>query len=300
MPVERAGPVNVPHLVEFLLLKLLQAALWMLPWSAVRSLGRWAGRVLFSRLGFRRNVTVENIAAAFPECSHAQHIVIAADSFESVGVTLMEFLLFPRLRPEDLRSLVHITNPEVLRAAISKQNGVILLTAHYGSWELFGQAAGLEARSDGRLLMKVQSNTYVASEVDRWRTRFGLLTTPSTLAVRDVLGTLQQGGWVVIAADQSAPKESVPVRFFGREVPTFQGPAAFALKTGATILLGVARRTPADTYEITFEKIPGDDLHGATQENIRLLTERHVRRTEELIRREPGQWMWMHKRWKHV
>lgn len=148
--------------------------------------------------------------------------------------------------------------------------------------------------------MKVQSNPLIANEVDRCRTVYGLRTSASTVGIRDVLRTLTSGGWVVIAADQAAPKESISVPFFGREVPTYQGPASFALQTGAAILLGVARREPGGHYNVTLQRVVHDDLPGGKPESVRELTERHVRATEEIILEDPSQWMWMHRRWKHA
>jgi KDO2-lipid IV(A) lauroyltransferase len=49
-----------------------------------------------------------------------------------------------------------------------------------------------------------------------------------------------------------------------------------------------------------FHKVPSDDLDGASEKNIVELTQRHIKLTEQLIREHPEQWMWMHKRWKHV
>ncbi len=292
--------MTASHAGEYLALRLLQAALGLLPLRTVRGVARGLGWFLFSVARFRRDIVLSNIRNAFPDSTPDFHHRVARESYGSVAVTLFEFILFPRMTSDDIGALVRISNPDLLSEALAEGSGVLLLTAHYGSWELFGQAAGLAAGSDGCLLMKVQSNRLVSDEVDRWRMRFGLRTTSASGGVRDVLRTLAGGGWVVIAADQAAPRESLVVTFFGREVPTYQGPASFALQTGAAILLGAARRLPDDTYEITFERLRYDDLSTPAGETMRRLTERHVRATEQLIMRDPGQWMWMHRRWKHV
>jgi KDO2-lipid IV(A) lauroyltransferase len=287
------------RLVQYLAVRLLQGILSHLPLPAVRSFARATGR-FFAWTGYRRDVVRENIGKAFPELSEDSRRKMSLQSYESIAVTLFEFMLFPSMSPDDLHERVNIVNPEVMQNEIRKGKGLLFLTAHHGSWELFAQAAGVAASTDGRLLMKVQSNAYIAAEVNRWRTHFGLKTTPTSTGVREIVSILQKGGWVVIAADQSASKESIPVPFFGRLVPTFQGPAALALKTGASIVLGVAERAKDDTYRVEFERIPHEDLDRDTGDAIRKLTERHVRATERHIRRAPGQWMWMHRRWKHA
>lgn len=103
-----------------------------------------------------------------------------------------------------------------------------------------------------------------------------------------------------IVADQSAPKENVAVEFFGRRVPTHQGPAVFSLKMGAPLIATFPLLQPDGTYRARFVEIPTDDLAGLNDENILELTKRHVHLTEEVIRQYPDHWMWMHQRWKHA
>ena len=123
---------------------------------------------------------------------------------------------------------------------------------------------------------------------------------PMGMSVREIIRTLQQGGIIALVADQTAPKESVSVEFFGRQVPTFEGPAVFCLKTGAPIVLGCTVRQNDGNYTMHLEHVPSDDLVHYSEENVRELTQRQVRLTEEIIQQHPEQWMWMHKRWKHV
>ena len=288
------------HRLEYLLISLLLAFLSVLPADAIRRIARVVGFTLFRVIRYRQAVAMNNIRRAFPELTAAEHARIASESYQSVAITLFEFVLFGRYDERQVRGLCRITNPSLLEQTLAEGRGAILLTAHYGSWEVFAQAAGLAAGREGRLLMKVQSNGHMARKVDRWRTRFGLQTLSSSSGLRDVVKTLRNGGWVVIAADQAAPKESVPVRFFGRPVPTYQGPASFALQTGAAILLGVAHRLENGSYDLTFHRITHEDLDPSDDASVRILTERHVQATEQIIRADPGQWMWMHKRWKHV
>ncbi|OGU74359.1 MAG: hypothetical protein A3G43_01710 [Ignavibacteria bacterium RIFCSPLOWO2_12_FULL_56_21] len=287
------------HILEFLVLKILQAVLCRLPLSTVRSAGRIAGGFVFKGLGFRRRITMENLRRAFPEKPEAELRSIAAQAFGSVGTTFFEFVWFPKWKREAIAGDIDVQHAEVLRDALSQGKGLIVLTAHYGSWEVFGQAICIVLDMPGTLLVKVQSNPLVDAEVDKWRRKFGNVTVPTT-SIREILRSLQGGGWVALAGDQSAPKESMAVTFFGRTVSTFQGPAVFALRTGAPLVLGMLHRNVNDRYTLSVERIPHDDLDGSSEANIRTLTERHVRATERVIRAHPEQWMWMHKRWKHI
>ncbi|HTY35948.1 MAG TPA: lysophospholipid acyltransferase family protein, partial [Bacteroidota bacterium] len=105
---------------------------------------------------------------------------------------------------------------------------------------------------------------------------------------------------VGLVADQAAPKENVPVEFFGTMVPTHQGPSVFSLKMKSPIVAIFAVRRGDGGYDMKVIKIQSDDLDGYTEANAALLTQRHVKVTEDVIRQFPDHWMWMHKRWKHV
>ena len=118
--------------------------------------------------------------------------------------------------------------------------------------------------------------------------------------IRGMYHELQNGGCIALLADQAAPGESTRVEFFGREVPTFEGPARLALRTGAPILFAECIRNTDGDYTVTFHPISYDDLLGDSSDNIRELTNRHTHLLERIIREHPGQWLWQHKRWKYV
>ena len=119
-------------------------------------------------------------------------------------------------------------------------------------------------------------------------------------SLRDVLKSLRNKEAIGLVADQAAPKENVPIEFFGTKVPTHQGPAVFSLKMGSPLVSIFSVRRGDGSYDMFVKEIPSEDLDGYTEENAIELTRRHVRVTEAIIRRFPDQWMWMHKRWKHV
>lgn len=101
--------------------------------------------------------------------------------------------------------------------------------------------------------------------------------------------------------DQSAnPEYSSYVNFFGRKVATFHGAAKIALKNKTEILFGYGQRTRNYKYLITMDKIEYDDLTKYNDENVNILTERINRKLEEAIKKNPGQWLWVHRRFKHI
>jgi Kdo2-lipid IVA lauroyltransferase/acyltransferase len=293
-------PHRYKHYIEYIGFQAAAFIVQRLPLRCVHTTGFALARLAYPLLKSRRNIALENLRYAYPEMEEAKRQQIAFLSFQSVSAAFVELLWYPNFTKTTIKQRVRIENPEVLRELQEKKKGVVFLTAHYGSWELASQA--MTVYSDGTVctIAKPQSNMLIDRVITRWRELFGLKIVPMGISVREILRSLQDGNIVALAADQSAPKESVAVEFFGREVPTFQGPAIFSLRTGAPIVLGCAVRQEDGSYTMRLQKVQSEDLHGVSDENILELTRRQVHMTEEEIRKHPEQWMWTHKRWKHA
>jgi KDO2-lipid IV(A) lauroyltransferase len=292
--------MKISHLFEFVLFQVTGFVVRLLPLDVAQRAGATLGEFVFSRTGFRKETTLDNLRHAYPGHNDQELADTARQSYRSIGTALFEFLWFPCFTPDRIRQVARIENPETIREVYQRGKGVILLTAHFGNWELLAQCITTDLGLPVSIIVKPQSNAYVDAEINRWRTLWGHRVVPMGVSVREILRVLQDKGIVGIVADQSAPKESVAVRFFGRDVATFEGPAVFCLKTGAPMMIGFSIRQDDGSYRSRFEEIPSDDLTEYSPANIAELTRRHVAATEKYIRMYPGHWMWMHKRWKHA
>jgi KDO2-lipid IV(A) lauroyltransferase len=292
--------MRMKHLVEYILFTGVSLLVRAMP---LRILPKVAGVVVTLAsplLLSRKRVALRNLRNAFPEKSRRELERISRESFVSVAIAFLELLWFPRLSKEQMLKKVTVENPDVFAEAVARGKGVICMTAHFGNWELAGQTAAAAVDVPSYIIVKTQSNKLVDKKINAWRTKFGASVVPMGIAIREIVRALQKGGAVLLAADQTAPKESIAIEFFGRSVPTFQGPAIFSLRTGAALVLIMLVRQPDGNYRLLSEIIPSEDLKGCSDENVFELTRRQVKMTEEIIRKYPGQWMWMHKRWKHV
>jgi KDO2-lipid IV(A) lauroyltransferase len=184
--------------------------------------------------------------------------------------------------------------------AYKKGKGVIILTAHFGNWELLAQCSTVKLGFPLNVVVKTQSNPLINQTINKRRLLFGNRTIPMETSLREILRALRNGEAVGLVADQAAPKENVPIEFFGTMVPTHQGPSAFCLKMGCPMVAAFTVRQPDGTYDAFLQEVPSQDLQGDNEENVIELTRRHVKITEDFIRKHPDHWMWQHKRWKHV
>ena len=292
--------MKLQHVLEYILFRLTAGILALLPLEIVQRLGGLLGELVYSPFGYRRRVTLDNLRHAFPERSMTELDVIARGAFRNVGIAFFELLWLPRMSEQRLSQLMHFEHPESVREVYSRGMGVLLLTAHFGNWELLAQGLPVCNGIPVNVIAKTQSNALVDRHINRLRAQFGNKVVPMDLAVREVIRALRAGEAVGVIADQSAPKENIAVDFFGRSVPTHEGPALFCLRMEAPIVLMFAVRQADGSYRVTFEELETKDFVGYSEQNVVELTRRHVHRTEEIIRQYPDQWMWMHKRWKHV
>jgi len=292
--------MKIFHSIQAFFFFCMTAIVRLLPLGWARSFGKGLGNIAYSFLTSRRKVTISNLHYAYPEMSESEVITTARSSFRSVGEASLELGWLSRLTPGILMREMILTNPEDLEKELEKGKGVVIVVSHYAGWEFVLQGIHQYAPGRTHVVYKPLSNSSIDAIVLAWRTRLGLMWIPLESAVEDTMNAVKNGDVVILAADQSVGPESVWTSFFGREVPTAKGPAALCLKTGAALYLSAVRRKPDGTCSGPLIKVRSADLKGYNQSNMKRLTQRLTSLTEEYIRKDPGQWMWTHKRWKHT
>ena len=288
------------HYIEYLLFQFFKSCVLLLPLKSAQRLGSTLGALTYHLYDSRRNVALENLQYAFPEKSEKERERIAKGAFQNYGIVLAELLWFPNLSDETMRRLVRFDEVDKMKRAYEKGKGVIMLSGHFGNWELVGVACGYLSGLSCNIIVQTQSNKRVDEIINHHRCRFNNKVVPMGMSVREILRTLSEGGVIGLAADQSAAMESAYIEFFGRQVSTHKGPATFALRAGAPLLMNFLIRHHDGTYHIEMQEIQADDIAEYNDANIVELTRRHTAVLEKYIRKYPDHWLWMHRRWKHT
>ncbi len=259
--------------------------------------GRGLGTFVFSVLRIRRCVAIENLSRAFPEKTFQDINRLAHQSYRIFGQNIIEFMRLPKASPEVLAKLVTFVNAHLLAEAFAAGQGTLCLGGHFGNWELMGAAIrALGYPMFG--LVREQRNHLIDKIINQHRASVGIEAIPLGMAVRRIIRAFKQNKLVAMLGDQDAHEEGVFVDFLGQPSSTAPGPAIFALKTGASLIFGTPVREKHGHHTVYLQKIGTEGLNGITEENIRILTQRHARVLEESIRKWPDHWFWMHKRWK--
>jgi KDO2-lipid IV(A) lauroyltransferase len=266
-----------------------------LPTPVGLAFGRRLGDVLWLVLPRRRAVALENLRRSFGADRPAPEIRrLARRSFQHLGMNLVEICRYA-LRPTGVvLSQVRLEGREHLEAAAAQGRGVLVLTAHYGNWELLAAAHGLSGLPLS-IVVRPLDHPLLDDLADRFRRRSGAELIVKRQAVRDVLGALRRRRMVGILLDQNATRaEGVFVPFFGVPASTSKGLALLALRTGAPVVPIFLRREPGGRHCIEV----GPALTPPPDRQIETYTAAFNRVLEAAIRRAPEQWLWMHDRWR--
>jgi KDO2-lipid IV(A) lauroyltransferase len=298
----RRRPSRVRHGLEHACFAAATGLLAVFPRGSASRLGRRAAGLLLRLLGHRRRILLENLARAFPEKSGEERRKIARESVETLGAASFEFLDVSRWSLEDLRERVAFEGVENLEAARARGKGVILLSAHFGNWELGGLAAG-QLGEPIALVVRPIDNPLIEAEIARRRSRFGNRVIAKREALREMLRAMRQNETVAILIDQNVlPEEAVFVPFFGRLAATTPSVALLQRKTGAAVVPVFTWPDGDGRYRLGFEKpILADEFASAASgraEQVRLATARYTEVTEKAVRKQPAAWLWLHNRWK--
>jgi KDO2-lipid IV(A) lauroyltransferase len=284
--------------MEFALTRALESAVCALPERGADAAGARLGRVAYA-LRLRRPVVEANLRAAFPEADAAWIDRVAKASYEHLG---REAASMMRLSKLDRQAVIDRTDTTEdwpkLEAALAGGRGVLLVTGHYGNWEI--AAAAVAARGIPiAAIVRRQGNPLFDARLDETRRRLGVETISQRDAPSRVPRLLRKNAVVGIVGDQDARRAGVFVPFFGRMASTHRGPALFALKLGAPAFACVARRLPGD--EVRY-RVAGAAVEvprtGDLDADVTALTAALAARLEYEVRQAPEQYFWFHRRWK--
>ena len=247
----------------------------------------------------RKKTVLDNLHTAFPDYNEKKLQSIAFGSYKSFAIALAEILYMPAMSKEDIKKQVDCGNKELIKKKYEENNGVILLSAHFGNWEYIATSVAAQLNISFSVIIKPQRNPHVTNWMNKARTRWNNEIVPLGISIKQTYQTLKDKKIVAMVADQRGPEESIKINFFGSDLSVHTGPAVLSLKTGAPLLYGISVRQDDYSYKSVITEISKENLPESNEEKIKELSQRHMTYLEGYIREYPEQWLWMHKRWKH-
>lgn len=209
----------------------------------------------------------------------------ARKSFQYFGKYLADFIRFKKLTPEGVRDGVSIQGLEYLEEIRDSKRGAIMLTAHYGNWELGGAFIASMGIAVNAVVRPVPSPS-LERVFQYFREQRGLKVIPLAHAGTGILKALKRGEAVALVGDRDFTGNGHPHRFFGRDVSLPRGAAWFAHRTGVPIYMGFATRAPDDSFILRMHP-PIDPVAAGSEDAIQ---DQIVAIMEDTIARDPCQW----------
>jgi KDO2-lipid IV(A) lauroyltransferase len=284
--------------VEYAAVWIILKGLGALPRPMARSLAAGVVWVFYALLPRLRKIAEVNLRIAFPEWSDAQRKTIVRGMLRNLGWMAAEFAQFPKYSKENIEQVVVLDGHENFLEGQRHGKGVLYLTGHIGAWELSSFAHALYGFPLHYMARRID-NQKIDALVNGYRCLSGNRPVFKNESARLILKVLKGAGTIGILADQNTmPQEAVFVDFFGKQASTTTGIARMALQTDAAVVPGYAIWDERNRkYRLRFEPAVELVRTGDTERDVLENTQKFTKVIEEIIRKYPEQWVWVHGRW---
>jgi len=277
---------------------LIVKALGLLPRAMARAMASALTRFLYALLSRLQKTAEINLRIAFPDWSEAQLKSVIRGMLRNVGWMAAEFARFPKYTKQNIDQIIVLDGHENFLEGQRRGKGVLYLTGHFGAWELSSFAHALYGFPLHYMARPIE-NRRIDALVNGYRCLSGNQPIFKNESARVTLKVLKDAGTIGILADQNTmPSEAVFVDFFGKVASTTTGIARLALHTGAAVVPGYAVWDERlGKYRLRFEPAVELVRTGDTEQDILENTQNFAKVLEDIIRKYPDQWVWVHGRW---
>ncbi len=260
---------------------------------------------LYRVAGYRKKVVFDNLKNAFPEKSQKEIKKIAKMTYENLAdITLEGFKTFG-LSKDDIAKRYKIKNRELVLSYFKNGKSVMMLGAHFNNWEWGTSALPVhldfsDESVDSNIIIvyKPLANKAIDNYMRKTRKKAGaLLVSLHESGYYFNKYSTRNAGFVLIADQNPSNKnKSVWVKFFGRETPFLRGAEILSRKYDLPVLFGEVKRIKRGFYEYEFHLLTENPKQLESGE----ITKLYAAKLEEIIKKQPENWLWSHRRWKHA
>jgi KDO2-lipid IV(A) lauroyltransferase len=286
--------------LQYLGLRVASMMLHCWPVDANLHTARLLGDLVYTLDKKHRQRAITNLKRSFPDMPHDEVERTARRSMQNLFMFFIEVLFTTRLiRIDTWSRYIELHDcRELLGILLREQTGVIMLTGHYGNFEISNYALGtlgFESTAIGRPL----DNPYVNDWLMGVRTRHGAKIVAKKGATEEVTGVLESNGAVGFVADQNAGSKGIFVDFFGRKASTYKSIGLLAMNYNVPVVVAYARRLgDRFRFRVGVQDVIYPKDWQAHDNPLQYITQRYTKAIEDFVRTDPGQYWWVHRRWK--
>jgi len=285
--------------LEYAALRIVAGIVQLAPWSLARAITRVGGYLCWLLDRRERKVAAAaNLRRAFPDMGFEEARRTVRRVYDHLADCVLDLLKLARLAGEEGGAeLFETVGFEKLEDA-SRHTGIVLVTGHFGHWEVLGTAAslvGYPVQTVGRNF----DNALIDEYVSQLRGLTGQRMLPRHGATLQMFRMLGEGANVGMLIDQDARRQGIFVDFFGRPASTTDVAGRLCVRTGAVAAFVYAERISGQNrFRIVCSDVVHPDPDAPAQSEVHRITQRLTRDLEDVVRRAPHQWLWLHRRWK--
>ena len=247
------------------------------------------GKILYFLFPIRKKVAMQNLKKAFPSKSQYWVNKTVFQCYYFYTWNLFQFISLPQSYSE---TKWHVAGQDVVDDILSHNRGAILVTGHFGSWELLGSWFGAHGYLVASIVQK-QRNRGAHHFFNRQRGAFGMIQIDRKATSREMTDVLKDNYILSLLSDQDARKQGVFVDFFRQPSSTPKGVAIFHYRSKAPIIFATCYQLSYNEYAVEFKEVKPPE-----RRSVQALTQSFTTMLEEKIKEYPGQYFWFHKRWK--
>jgi Kdo2-lipid IVA lauroyltransferase/acyltransferase len=264
-----------------------------------RAIAGWLAWLFYDVLKIRTGVVDENLAHAFPELSASARKRLQRQMWEHLFLLVLEVAHTPRkIHETNWRDYVELKNEDHLVRLLFENRPLLIVTGHLGNFEVGGYILGILGFPT-YTVARTLDNIYLDRFVNQFRGRTGQHIIPKNGGADQIEKVLNNNGTMTFLADQYAGPKGCWVEFFGRPASAYKAIALLALEYNAVMAVSAATRKGKPLqFHMHNYAMADPQVIESNLGTVRELTQWYTARLEELIRLNPDQYWWLHRRWK--
>jgi KDO2-lipid IV(A) lauroyltransferase len=253
---------------------------------------------LYFVVSYRRNVVATNLKNSFPEKTEMELKIIEKKFYKHLADIIIETLKAAHLTKANQKKRFTYSNLEIIDKLREEKRDIIAIVGHYNNWE-WPTLLPYYLKYKTIIIYKPLQNKYFNNFVNNHRSEYGIVLTPTSQIIREIINYRKNGinTVSVFISDQIPAKGDIKywTTFLNQDTAVFTGAGKIASKYDMAIVFFHVQKVKRGYYNLDIELL-FDHTAGLSE---KVITEKHVRRLEEIIREKPEYWIWSHRRWKH-
>ena len=277
-------------------LMFLSRLIRLLPYGALLFLGKILGNLYYILVKKQRERAVAQMMPAL-QISESEARKIVKASFVNLARNMLDILYMPNLNEKNLSEYIEIDHLERMRDALAEGHGVVVLTAHIGTWEWLSASFTLN-QMPVTAIAKLQPNQEYSRALDDLRATINVeIFNRGTSEMLAAGRALKKGKILGFLADQDAGPGGAFIPFLGKIASTPMGPAVFSKKFHSPVIPAFIIRQPNGRHLVKIFDVMHFEDTGDVDGDLLRFTEKMTQIIENVIRENPTQWLWFQKRW---